>query len=130
MGALRRLFEERGVSCQNLSVDVFFEPRQDPRQRDRIVISINVDHDPVGVDAETIKAVATSGGVTSRMTLGSEVDVRIAKVRAYYVAKKIRHGTFSKRVVTQATKKWPLQGEYAGAESAWVSYRSLMAWAT
>ena len=82
MGGLRRLFEERGVPCQNLSVDVFFEPQQDLRQRDHIVISINVDHDPIGVDTETIKAAATSGGVTSRMTLGSEVDVRIANARA------------------------------------------------
>ncbi len=82
MGGLRRLFEERGVSFQNLSVDVFFEPHQDTRQHDRIVISINVDHDPVGVDAKTIKAAATSGGVAGRMMLGSEIDVRIAKARA------------------------------------------------
>ncbi len=81
MGGLRRLFEARGVSCQNLSVDVFFEPHEDPRQRDRIVIAINADHDPAGIDAATLKAAATSGGVTSRMTLGSDVDVRIARVR-------------------------------------------------
>lgn len=82
MHGLRRLFEERGVPCQNLSVDVCFEQQQDPRQRDRIVISINVDHDLSGIDAQVIEAATTSGGVTSRMMLGSEVDVRIAKARA------------------------------------------------
>lgn len=76
---LRRWFEERGVSCQNLSVDVFFEPHQDSRQRDRIVISVNMDADLRGIDAEAIRTAATSGGVTSRMKLGSEVEVRIVQ---------------------------------------------------
>lgn len=82
MGGLRRLFEERGAPFQNLSVDVFFEPHQDPQQRDRIVISINTDQALHGIDMNAIRIAATSGGVTSRMRLGSEIDVRIAPINA------------------------------------------------
>ena len=82
MGGLRRFFEARNIACQDFSVDVFFEQQEDPRQRDRIVISINMDHDLSTVDAGAITAAATSGGVTSRMRLGSIVDIRITKTQA------------------------------------------------
>ncbi|MBX9811644.1 MAG: hypothetical protein K2Y16_08550, partial [Burkholderiales bacterium] len=68
--------------------DVFFEQQEDPRQRDRIVISINMDHDLSAIDAEAITAAVTSGGVVSRMKLGSAVDIRIAKARALLPAQK------------------------------------------
>lgn len=84
MGGLRRLFEERDAPFQNLSVDVFFEPHQNPQQRDRIVISINTDQALHGIDMNAIRTAATSGGVTSRMQLGSEIDVRIAPANTKY----------------------------------------------
>lgn len=78
MDVLLRFFRERGISGKNISVDVFFEKHASATQRDRIVISINGDNDLLSIDAEMIKAVAISGGVTSRMKLGSNIDVRIA----------------------------------------------------
>jgi uncharacterized OsmC-like protein len=78
MGGLRRLFEERRWPCDGLSIDVFFEPHGDPRRRDRIVIAVNLDRMPHGADAEAIRRAALSGGVNSRIALGSELEVRVA----------------------------------------------------
>lgn len=79
MAGLRRLFEEKNISLRDFSVDVFFEPQADAQQRDRIIMSINIGHDLQNIDPEAITKAATSGGVTSRMRLGSAMDIRIAR---------------------------------------------------
>jgi uncharacterized OsmC-like protein len=77
MGGLRRLCEERGWPCDGLGIEVFFETHDDPRQRDRIVIALDLDPAAPGVDPDAIRHAVISGGVNSRMTLGSEIEVRI-----------------------------------------------------
>jgi len=79
MAGLRRLFESKNMPYRDFSVDVFFEPHDVPQQRDRIVMSINMNHDLSDVDFDAIRTAAISGGVTSRMLLGSEMDIRIAR---------------------------------------------------
>ena len=77
MGGLRQYFESAGEPCSDLSVDVFFEPHENPQQRDRIVICVKPDPQAGYVDPDTIRGAAITGGVTSRIALGSDVQVRI-----------------------------------------------------
>lgn len=82
-GSLRNFFEARGVPCAHLSVDVFFEPCANAGGRDRIVIEVNnPGGGPDRIDAGAIRSAATAGAVTSRIKLGSEVEVRIAGASA------------------------------------------------
>ncbi len=82
MAGLRRLFEEKNIPCHDFSVDVFFEAQADAQQRDRIIMSINIGHDVQDLDTAAITKAATSGGVTSRIRLGSAMDIRISGRRA------------------------------------------------
>ncbi len=75
-GNLRRYFSEQGTPCRSLSADVRFEAPVAPGRRDRIVIDLVID-DNLCADPENIRSVALSGGVTSRIATGSDVDIRI-----------------------------------------------------
>lgn len=77
-GSLRAFFEQRGAPCGNLKVDVYFEPAAVPDRRDRIVIAPRLDERARGLDTAAIRSAVMSGGVVSRMNLGSDVEVRIA----------------------------------------------------
>lgn len=76
---LLRFLNQKSVPGRNISVDVFFEQHDIAARRDRIVISINGDDDFLFTNAEEIKAAAVSGAVTSRLRLGSDIDVRIVR---------------------------------------------------
>lgn len=82
LGSLRAFFGQQGVQCGGLSANVFYEPQADARRRDRIVIAVTLDDAARAFDADAIKAVASSGGVTSRIQLGSEIEVRIVNSQA------------------------------------------------
>lgn len=75
-GSLRRYFVERGTPCRNLSVDVRFDTPIAVGRRDRIVIDLAID-DSLGADRELIRVATLSGGVTSRIAAGSDIDVRV-----------------------------------------------------
>jgi hypothetical protein len=77
-GSLRSYFERKGAPCAGMDVEVFFEPPAAPGARDRIVIALGLDEHVFARELEAIKAAATSGGVNSRMMLGSEIEVRFA----------------------------------------------------
>lgn len=79
-GGLRSYLEAQRLPCDNLSLDVFFEPHADPGRRDRIVISVNLDGSARNTDPAAIRAAATTGGVTGRIGLGSELVVRIPSI--------------------------------------------------
>jgi len=74
-GSLRNFLEERGTPSQELQADVFFEPTV-PGARDRVVIALQVPEAALAAGIDGLKEAITSGGVTSRMKLGSEIDVR------------------------------------------------------
>jgi uncharacterized OsmC-like protein len=76
-GGLRSYLEAQRLPCDSLSVDVFFEPHDDPGRRDRIVISVNLDNVARNADPAAMRTAATTGGVTGRIGLGSELVVRI-----------------------------------------------------
>jgi len=75
-GSLRRHFSEQGTPCRSLRVEVRFEAPAAPGRRDRIVIDMTLDDD-LCADRERIRAVALSGGVTSRVAAASDMEVRI-----------------------------------------------------
>lgn len=77
-GSLRSFLEGHGRRLSSLSVEVAFEPSRKAGARDRIVITLGVDPDTLGFPPHTIAEAATSGGVNSRMKLGSEIEVRFA----------------------------------------------------
>lgn len=86
VGSLRAFLEKQGLSCRELSADVFFEPHEDPTKRDRIVIVLTLDPAVRDFDLDAIKAVAGAGGVTSRIQLGSEIDIRISGTSAIHLS--------------------------------------------
>lgn len=76
-GSLRNFLEERGMPSLELQADVFFEPTL-PGARDRVVIALRVPEAVLAAGIDGIKDAVTSGGVTSRLKLGSEIDVRFS----------------------------------------------------
>lgn len=74
---LRGHLEARRLPTDNFSLEVFFEAHEDRGRRDRIVICVNLDESARGADPAAIRAAATTGGVTGRIALGSELVVRI-----------------------------------------------------
>ncbi len=75
-GSLRNHLAARGMPCRDLAVEVFFEPSGTAGARERIVIALDLDERFYRDDPARIAAAATCGGVTSRVRLGSEVEVR------------------------------------------------------
>jgi hypothetical protein len=75
-GAVRNFLEGRGIPCPDIGSEVYFEAGAGAR--DRIVIELALSPAALAPGAEAIKAAAVSGRVTSRVKLGSEIEVRIA----------------------------------------------------
>lgn len=75
-GNLRRHFMEQGTPCRELSLDVRFDTPIASGRRDRIIIDLNVDEN-LCTDRECLRRAVLSGGVTSRIAAGSDMDVRI-----------------------------------------------------
>jgi len=78
-GSLRNFLERHGVESPQLDTEVFFRASSVPGQRDVIVIALEVGSEAAPFDDETLKQAATSGRVTSRIKLGSEVEVRLTR---------------------------------------------------
>jgi uncharacterized OsmC-like protein len=75
-GSLRNFFEKQGLRCDDLGVEIFFEPVTG--ERDRIVIEVSAAPQVLAAGVETIKGAATAGRVVSRVALGSAIEVRLA----------------------------------------------------
>lgn len=79
-GSLNVYFQNQGLHCSGFIVEVALEPAATAGARDRIVISPHLPGILTGVDADTIRAVISAGGVTSRVQLGSEVEIRVVRL--------------------------------------------------
>jgi len=80
-GSLRNFLDKRGLPSAPLGVEVSFAPLARAGERDSILIVVNL---PDGVPDERIadiKAAALSGGVSSRVRLGSAMDVEVTRGR-------------------------------------------------
>lgn len=76
-GSVRNALESRGIADVDIGAEVYFEPTR-PGERDRIVIALELPEHALAAGTEAIRAAASSGRVTSRVKLGSEVEVRLA----------------------------------------------------
>lgn len=74
-GSLRNYFEKQGLPCDDLGVEVFFEPVAG--ESDRIVIQVSAAPELLAADGDAVKAAAKAGRVVSRVALGSAIDVRL-----------------------------------------------------
>jgi uncharacterized OsmC-like protein len=75
-GSVRTFLESQGAPAAGLQTEVTLAPSPTGRERDMIVIELRIPQ--VGaLDPSALKTAAISGGVVSRMLLGSEIDVRI-----------------------------------------------------
>lgn len=76
-GSIRNFLQSRGVACPDLSVEVSFAEPAKPGAREAIALDVAL---PVGIDEsllpQTLEA-AQSGGVVSRLRLGSDIIVRM-----------------------------------------------------
>ena len=77
-GALRNYLNAAGIATQRVAVEVGFEPNPVHERRDRIRIRACVPPEAMHLGAAALREAALSGGVTSRMRAGSEVEVDIA----------------------------------------------------
>ena len=75
-GSVRNCLDASGVRSDTLDVTVNFERSAVAGERDAIAIVVRVPADILAANADAIAAAAISGGVVSRMRLGSLVSVR------------------------------------------------------
>jgi len=74
-GGVRRHLEARGLAENDFAVEVTLEPSPTGAERPVIVIDVNLAPALAG-EERGIEVAATTGRVTSRICLGSEVQVR------------------------------------------------------
>ena len=75
-GSLRNFFENQGLPCDELGVEVYFEPVVG--ERDRIVIDVSAPRALLSGDVEAVKGAAKAGRVVSRIALGLTIEVRFS----------------------------------------------------
>jgi uncharacterized OsmC-like protein len=79
-GSTRRYLQERGLPFDGFAVNVGLKPAASAGSRDVIVIEVFVSADIPKHDMTPIENAALSGGVASRLALGSEIDVLVHQV--------------------------------------------------
>jgi uncharacterized OsmC-like protein len=81
-GSTRRCLQEHGLPFDDLAVDVGLKPAASAGSRDVIVIEVFVSADIPKHNMTLIENAALSGGVASRLALGSEIEVLVHQVGA------------------------------------------------
>jgi OsmC-like protein len=75
-GSVRRALAERSLATDDMRVEVDLVPPKSPAARDGIRVTVFLPERVLAGGIEPIVAAATSGGVVSRIKLGSDVEVR------------------------------------------------------
>ena len=78
-GSLRNFLEAHEASAEGLKTRVAFAPSSTSGARDKIVLAVTLPAGAERFDDNAIREAATSGGVVSRIRLGSEIEVRIER---------------------------------------------------
>ena len=81
-GSTRGCLQERGLPSDDLAVEVGLKPAASAGSRDIIVIEVFVSADIPKHDMLLIENAALSGGVVSRLALGSEIEVLVHRTDA------------------------------------------------
>lgn len=74
-GSIRTYLEDNHLPSKDISVEVCFEPTNDPAERDVIAITVTLGADFPLRQIGAIEKAAVLGGVVSRILLGSRVEV-------------------------------------------------------
>ena len=82
-GSIRNALSARAISADNIRVEVEFTPPKMPAARDGIMITVFLPQFVLVAGTEPIVAAATSGGVVSRIQLGSDIEVRCRPLEAF-----------------------------------------------
>jgi hypothetical protein len=75
-GSIRKAFAARGKAIDDMRVEVALSPPKTPGARDAILITVYLPQSVLAAGTDPIVDAAVSGGVVSRIALGSEIDVR------------------------------------------------------
>lgn len=81
MGSLRNALSQHRLSSDEIAVEVELTPAAPPADRDAILITVRLAERALSAGADEIARAATSGGVVSRVRLGSTVQVRAEPLR-------------------------------------------------
>lgn len=80
-GSARTFLELKGLPAEDLSIEVNFTPSVTVGARDMIVIEISLPSQLWHDHTDAIKEAAVSGGVVSRLMLGSQIEIRARPVQ-------------------------------------------------
>lgn len=75
-GSIRKTLTQQAIQADDIAVEVDLVPPKHATDRDGILITVFVAEPVLTTSAVSIIAAATSGGVVSRVKLGSEIEVR------------------------------------------------------
>ena len=76
MGSLRNALSQYRLSPDEIAIEVELTPTDPPADRDAIRITVRLADRALAAGSDAIAHAATSGGVVSRIRLGSTVQVR------------------------------------------------------
>jgi hypothetical protein len=82
-GSIRNALAARAIPADDIRVEVELTPRKVPAARDGILITVFLPQRVLAVGTEPIVAAATSGGVVSRIRLGSDIEVRCRSLESF-----------------------------------------------
>lgn len=74
-GSIRKALAQQAIPADGIAVVVDLMPPNHATDRDGILITVFVDQSVLATSAASIIAAATSGGVVSRVQLGSKIEV-------------------------------------------------------
>ncbi len=82
MGSLRNALSRYSLAPDEIVIQVEFTPAADPDARDGILITVSLADRALTAGADAIATAAGSGGVVSRLQLGSKLEVRCRPLRS------------------------------------------------
>jgi hypothetical protein len=82
-GSLRNALATHALTVDDIRVDVELTPPKDPAARDGILITVFLPERVLAAGTAPVVAAATSGGVVSRLKLGSDIEVRCQPLETF-----------------------------------------------
>jgi hypothetical protein len=82
MGSLRNALSDYNLAVDEIAVEVELTPAASPNDRDAILITVRLPDRALAAGSDAIASAATSGGVVSRIQLGSTIRIRCLPMHA------------------------------------------------
>jgi hypothetical protein len=81
-GSVRKSLVERALATDDMRVEVILVPPKPSAERDGICITVFLPQRVLAAGTEPIVAAAASGGVVSRIKLGSDIEIRCQPIES------------------------------------------------